>query len=349
MKFSKKDVIRAGKNLIDDNLVNDQEKFNSTMDVLTYWRDSHLVPLEKSNQLLNRYVHNIDKNAFIAKRIKRLDSIKRKLKRFDKMELKNMQDIGGIRLVLSSQKQLDTMLKILTNEMCFYKNNNELIKLDNYIKHPKFDGYRSIHIVGVFQNNDKDDRKIEFQLRTRLQHSWATTLEIIENYKLAAIRGNITEIKTIAKLTGIISESNTAKGVDVSESDIITQDNLNENADVISKLAAKLDTVILASGPIDILSDGETTIAIDNGDEMMPYITGSGCMLSSIVGSCIGATNPLEGTMLAALLMTIAGEKARSKVDSENAGTGSFRAYLIDYLYKLDGQTLINKSNIEIL
>lgn len=175
------------------------------------------------------------------------------------------------------------------------------------------------------------------------------TLELIENYKLAAIRGNITEIKTIAKLTGIISESNTAKGVDVSESDIITQDNLNENADVISKLAAKLDTVILASGPIDILSDGETTIAIDNGDEMMPYITGSGCMLSSIVGSCIGATNPLEGTLLAALLMAISGEKARSKVDNENAGTGSFRAYLIDYLYKLDSQTLINKSNIEIL
>lgn len=175
------------------------------------------------------------------------------------------------------------------------------------------------------------------------------TLEIIENYKLAAIRGNITEIKTIAKLTGIISESNTAKGVDVSESDIITQDNLNENADVISKLAAKLDTVILASGPIDILSDGETTIAIDNGDEMMPYITGSGCMLSSIVGSCIGATNPLEGTMLAALLMTIAGEKGKTKVDSEKQEPEASDAYLIDYLYKLDGQTLINKSNIEIL
>ena len=175
------------------------------------------------------------------------------------------------------------------------------------------------------------------------------TLELIENYKLTAIRGNITEIKTIAKLTGIISESNTAKGVDVSESDIITKDNLNENAKIISKLAANLDTVILASGPIDILSDGETTIAIDNGDEMMPQITGSGCMLSSIVGSCIGATNPLEGTLLAALLMTIAGEKARAKVDNENARTGSFRAYLIDYLYKLDSQTLINKSNIEIL
>lgn len=180
MKFSKKDVVRAGKNLIDDDLLNDQEKFNSTMGILTYWRDSHLVPLEKSNQLLNRYIHNIDKNAFIAKRIKRFDSIKRKLKRFDKMELKNMQDIGGIRVVVSSQKQVDSILKILTNEICFYNKNNELIKIDNYIKNPKFDGYRSVHIVGIFKNSEGEDRKIEFQLRTKLQHSWATTLEIID-------------------------------------------------------------------------------------------------------------------------------------------------------------------------
>ena len=180
MKFSKKDVVRAGKNLIDDDLLNDQEKFNSTMGILTYWRDSHLVPLEKSNQLLNRYIHNIDKNAFIAKRIKRFDSIKRKLKRFDKMELKNMQDIGGIRVVVSSQKQVDSILKILTNEICFYNKNNELIKIDNYIKNPKFDGYRSVHIVGIFKNREGEDRKIEFQLRTKLQHSWATTLEIID-------------------------------------------------------------------------------------------------------------------------------------------------------------------------
>lgn len=179
MKFSKKDVVRAGKNLIDDNLLNNQQEFNQTMNILTYWRDSHLVPLEKSNQLLNRYIHNIDKSAFIAKRIKRLDSIKRKLKRFEKMELKNMQDIGGIRVVLSYQRHVDSILKVLTNELFFYKN-NELIKLDNYIKNPKFDGYRSIHIIGVFQNNDGDDRKIEFQLRTKLQHSWATTLEIID-------------------------------------------------------------------------------------------------------------------------------------------------------------------------
>ena len=176
-----------------------------------------------------------------------------------------------------------------------------------------------------------------------------TTMDLIENYDITAIRGNISEIKAIAKLTGLIDENNTAKGVDVNIDDIITQENLAANGEIIKELAAKLDTTILASGPIDILSDGETTIAIDNGDEMMPLITGSGCMLSTIVGSCVGGSAPLEGSLVAILAMNIAGEKARAKVDANDEGTGSFRAYLIDYLYKTNAESLINESNIQIL
>ena len=176
-----------------------------------------------------------------------------------------------------------------------------------------------------------------------------TTIYLIENNDIATIRGNINEIKAIAKLTGLIDENNTAKGVDVNIDDIITQENLAANGEIIKELAAKLDTTILASGPIDILSDGETTIAIDNGDEMMPLITGSGCMLSTIVGSCVGGSAPLEGSLVAILAMNIAGEKARAKVDANDEGTGSFRAYLIDYLYKTNAESLINESNIQIL
>ena len=176
-----------------------------------------------------------------------------------------------------------------------------------------------------------------------------TTLNLIENYNITAIRGNISEIKAIAKLVGVIDENNTAKGVDVNIDDIITKDNLAANGEIIKELANKLDTTILASGPIDILSDGETTIAIDNGDDMMPLITGSGCMLSSIVGSCIGGSNPLDGTFVAILAMNIAGEKARAKVEERSEGTGSFRTYLIDYLYKTNSESLINESNIQIL
>ena len=174
-------------------------------------------------------------------------------------------------------------------------------------------------------------------------------MELIENHNITAIRGNISEIKAIAKLSGVLDESNAAKGVDVNADDIITKENLKANGELISTLASKLDTVILASGPIDILTDGKTTIAINNGDDMMPLITGSGCMLSSIVGSCIGGSNPLEGTLIAILAMNLAGEKARAKVDERNEGTGSFRTYLIDYLYKTNSETLINESNIMIL
>ena len=176
-----------------------------------------------------------------------------------------------------------------------------------------------------------------------------TTMNLIENYDITAIRGNISEIKAIAKLSGVLDESNTAKGVDVNADDIITEENLKANCELISNLASKLNTVILASGPIDILTDGEITVAIDNGDDMMPRITGSGCMLSSIVGSCIGGSNPFDGTLVAILAMNIAGERARAKVDENDEGTGSFRAYLIDYLYKIDSETLINKANIRII
>lgn len=176
-----------------------------------------------------------------------------------------------------------------------------------------------------------------------------TTMDLINNYDITAIRGNISEIKAIAKLAGVLDESNTAKGVDVNADDIITEDNLKANGELICELAEKLNTTILASGPIDILSDGKTTVAIDNGDDMMPLITGSGCMLSSIVGSCIGGSNPFDGSLVAILAMNIAGERARAKVDEKDEGTGSFRAYLIDYLYKTDSETLVNNANIKIL
>ena len=176
-----------------------------------------------------------------------------------------------------------------------------------------------------------------------------STVDLIKNHNITAIRGNISEIKAIAKLFGVLDESNTAKGVDVNAEDVITEENLKANGNLICELASKLNTVILASGPIDILTDGETTIAIDNGDDMMPLITGSGCMLSSIVGSCIGGSSPLEGSLVAILAMNIAGEKARAKVEEKDEGTGSFRTYLIDYLYKTNSESLINESNIKIL
>ncbi len=189
MTFSKKDVIRAGVSLASDELVHDDDSFQKTMDILTYWRDSHIQSLNNAHKLLNTFIHKVDKNVFVAKRLKRFDSIKKKLQRFEQMQLKNMQDIGGIRVVATTLEHVDSIFKILAQESCFY-NNGQFIKFDNYIDQPKDDGYRCLHIVGRFNNNDGDERKIEFQLRTKLQHSWATSLEIVDIFTGQNLKGN---------------------------------------------------------------------------------------------------------------------------------------------------------------
>lgn len=172
---------------------------------------------------------------------------------------------------------------------------------------------------------------------------------LVENNNITAIRGNISEIKAIANIIGLLNTESAAKGVDVSEDDIISSDNLEINGNLVKELAKKLDTVIIASGPLDIISNGETIVVLDNGDEMMPLITGSGCMLTSIVGSCVAVNDPFEGSILASIAMSLAGEKARKQVDENDLGTGSFRTFIIDYLYKTNVESLINESKIEIL
>lgn len=172
---------------------------------------------------------------------------------------------------------------------------------------------------------------------------------LVENNNITAIRGNISEIKAIANIVGLLNTESAAKGVDVSEDDVISRDNLEINGNLVKELAKKLDTIIIASGPLDIISNGETIVVLDNGDEMMPLITGSGCMLTSIVGSCVAVNDPFEGSILASIAMSLAGEKARKQVDENDLGTGSFRTFIIDYLYKTNVESLINESKIEIL
>ncbi|WP_241776205.1 hydroxyethylthiazole kinase [Methanosphaera sp. WGK6] len=167
------------------------------------------------------------------------------------------------------------------------------------------------------------------------------TVDLIEQSSVSVIRGNMSEIKAIAKLFNIITESVMAKGVDVADSDVIGEDNIQENASIVKNIAKKLDTVIAVSGPVDIISDGKVVYIIDNGDAVMSKITGSGCMLTCVIGSFTAVTNPLEAALIGSLSMAIAGEKAKDKMELNDEGSGSFRTYLIDELYKMNKNSII--------
>ncbi len=179
------------------------------------------------------------------------------------------------------------------------------------------------------------------------------SLEIIKKYKPNIIRGNMSEIKAIVNLIDLdyypLNSKNVGKGVDVNINDITTEENLKQNGIIIKELSKSLNSVIVSSGEIDLISNGDTTLAIKNGDNLMPKITGSGCMLSTIIGSYIGANKDLIGSITGSLHMTIAGEKAGNYTKEKRLGLGTFRQKLIDELYLLKSEDIIKNAKIEII
>ncbi|MBE6485662.1 MAG: hydroxyethylthiazole kinase [Methanosphaera stadtmanae] len=167
------------------------------------------------------------------------------------------------------------------------------------------------------------------------------TKEVINLSNIDIIRGNMSEIKSIANLYSILDETSVAKGVDVAESDIITIDNVENNAELVAQVAKKLDTTIAVSGKIDIITNGESIYYIDNGEEIMSKITGSGCMLSCVIGAFSAIAEPLDAAIIGSLSMAVAGELAYKTCLRNKQGSGSFRTYLIDELYNMNDKKII--------
>lgn len=189
-EYSGKKVTKAGEALLDtEGMAKDRQKFSDAMDVLSYWRFSHEEALEKAFLLLQNISLKKDKNAIFAKRLKRYMSIIRKLFRFRSMKLRNMQDIGGCRAIFSNQKKLNQTVRELKRQPEF-KGKDGKYRVKDYISNPKEDGYRSYHIIGRFPDGTGTTKSIEIQLRTKLQHYWATALEIVDLFTGQALKSN---------------------------------------------------------------------------------------------------------------------------------------------------------------
>lgn len=179
MKYSKKSIGRAGDALVENN--DNME----ALETLSFWRASHNHSLENAFTLVEKLSKEVDKSVVLAKRLKRTESIVNKLDRFGNggrgMKLHRMQDIAGCRVILSNIKKLQKFIKLLKENTVFEEKNN-------YITKPKDDGYRCVHFVGEFQNESGENRSIELQVRTRIQHSWSTAVEIVDLFTNQSIK-----------------------------------------------------------------------------------------------------------------------------------------------------------------
>ena len=182
-KYSKNKVTKAGVILSTHNLLatSDSKNWWWASDVLSNWRACHGYPINTFQSTLRDKLKKIDQDALVAQRLKRLPSIVNKLRRYPSMNLARMQDIGGLRAVVTTVGQL--------NELhCNYKNSrfsHSLISEHNYIESPKYSGYRGIHLVYQYRLKKTplyDGLRLELQLRTKLQHAWATTVETVGTF-----------------------------------------------------------------------------------------------------------------------------------------------------------------------
>lgn len=159
--------------------------------------------------------------------------------------------------------------------------------------------------------------------------------DLLTRYHCTVIRGNASELKTLANGIGGTS------GVDAAEGDIIDDNTLGNWSNVISRLASKYSCVVAASGKIDIISDGTRCIACRNGVEWLEKVTGTGCSLGGLTAVFAALSSPeemLDSTALATAMMGSAGELAYA----QNCGKGiaSFHTSLLDCLSMMDDESL---------
>lgn len=153
------------------------------------------------------------------------------------------------------------------------------------------------------------------------------------------------------RLASVIATGDILRGVDVSVSDIISEETLEDTITLAWALARITDSVIVITGAIDIVATDSRAYIIRNGCSMMSRITGSGCMLSSLIGAFCGANSPNYPEACAAAVgaMGIAGEMAYAKAIERGEGTAAFRIYLIDAISIMSGEVLNQKAYVELI
>jgi ppGpp synthetase/RelA/SpoT-type nucleotidyltranferase len=173
-----------------------KEKIDEALELVNLWKAIHNYPMNVFKNRLKRVSQKIDKKSLSVQRLKRVSSILKKLKRKysnnkPTMKLTQMQDIAGCRVVLSNL----TLVRDLYNK--YYSNGNlkhKKIREKDYITNPKEDGYRSIHIVYKYKSDKKKTKYngllVEVQIRSKLQHIWATAVETVDFFTKQAIKSN---------------------------------------------------------------------------------------------------------------------------------------------------------------
>lgn len=150
-------------------------------------------------------------------------------------------------------------------------------------------------------------------------------LKLLDELPLAVIRGNAAEITCLAA-----HKSGQNLGVDSRMGPV--------GPAQAAVLADHIGTTVAITGAVDVISDGQRTAEIHNGCPMLTYVTGTGCMTTSLIASFAAVTEPFTAAAGGILAMDLSGERALAR--GGQAGPGTFHTLLFDAFYELNDAVL---------
>ncbi|MCI5700091.1 MAG: hydroxyethylthiazole kinase [Lachnospiraceae bacterium] len=170
-----------------------------------------------------------------------------------------------------------------------------------------------------------------------------TAVKLMDEIRFDVIRGNVSEIKTLALGSG------TTKGVDADAADAVTDENLDYMVSFAKSFSEKSGSIVAITGAIDLVADKEKCYVIRNGRPEMGRITGTGCQLSGLMTAFVVANpeNKLEAAAASVCVMGLAGEIGFAAM-KEGEGNSTYRNRIIDAIYNMDGETLEAGAKYEV-
>lgn len=189
-KWSNKEIDAVGESLRDGATLLNQ-KTSPDLLLISNWRSSNELAMKRVMASLKRHANECGAKAVIYGRAKRMSSIASKLVRLPNMALSTMQDIAGCRVVVESAGDAELFAASIRNELAQRLSRGGPISERSYIQRPKLDGYRSIHFIVRYKplnSPDLKDRKVEIQVRSTLQHQWATALETVDLFTTQTLK-----------------------------------------------------------------------------------------------------------------------------------------------------------------
>lgn len=202
MNLSKTKIDKAGYILSNSEWQNDEQYLEYDY-IFDEYRKNHLIPLTEITLKLQEWLTIFSSNYYIAQRLKRKPQIMKKLVRLS-VRFTQLQDIGGCRIIVENNELVDTLVTYIQEKLVRSHYFNIIRITDYREKGRDVTGYRAVHMI-VERNN----YKIEVQLRSRIQHYWAESIErasVIYGYQLKEMEGDKTVINYFKAVSDVFFE-----------------------------------------------------------------------------------------------------------------------------------------------